>query len=559
MFSSFQRDKLGLTKGYQMSLKRFCNVTGLLFIAIVVLGALAYAQEGTTQAIFTGTVLINGSVPSTGNGTPVIQLLNGQMQFIRDANYEPVGGTYGVSAFSTDGFAEGDRVVFRIIMGTDSIIARTSGSPAIYVGTTLPGAVEPITINLKNNHAPQFTSIPVDTAKATKLYNYPLSATDLDKDPLLFGIVTGPQWLHVDTSTSTLTGTPGIGDVGTSTVVLEVNDGYGGTDHQTFDLTVTPPPPKTQAIFMGTVRINGEIPSTANGIPVIKLLTANMDFVRQANYDPETGMYGVSAFNRDGFNDGDRVVFRIILGTDSLIATTYGDPAIYIGTVLPSPPEPKTVNLFNNRAPGAFSRISPKESAEVNNIIPLLWTRSIDPDAIDNVTYFAFVSIGQKDTTLAILDTTVTFDPSVWHLPVNTLLSVKWTVSASDGHVTTYCSNDTGSFTLTIIGEGVNPSKGIPKTYSLKQNYPNPFNPTTNVDYELAQVSDVKILIYDVLGNVVRVLANSSQPAGSYSMQWDGRNDNGSTVSSGTYIYRMIAVGSNGEQFTISKKMMLIR
>lgn len=544
-----------------MSLKRFWKIAGLLLVAMVLSGTFAPTQGGQTQAIYTGTVRIDGNVPSTASGTPVIQLLNAQRQFIREANYESANGVYGVSAFSEDGFNDGDLVVFRIIMGTDSLIARTSGAPAEYIGTVLPGAVEPLTINLWNNHSPQFSSTPVDTAKEDSLYNYPLSATDLDNDPLLFGIIAGPQWLHVDTSTATLTGTPGAGDIGTSIVVLVVNDGYGGTDQQTFNLTVipSPHPPKTQAIFTGTVRINGEIPSTANGIPIIKLLNAKLKFIRQANYDPATGTYGVSAFNRDGFNDGDRVVFRIITGTDSIIAATYGDPAIYIGTVLPSPPELKTVNLFYNHAPDAFSRISPKQGAEVNNVIPLVWTQSIDPDPTDIVTYFAFISIEQKDTTLTITDTSVIFNPAIWHLPVNTPLSVRWTVSASDGRVTTLCSNDTGSFILTIIGEGVNPSKGIPSAYSLKQNYPNPFNPTTNIDYDLPQVSAVKIAVFDILGNVVRILAEGSQPAGSYTIQWDGRNNNGTTVSSGIYLYRISALGSNGKQSTTTMKMMLIR
>jgi hypothetical protein len=544
-----------------MSLKRFCKITGLLLIAAVLLCPVASAQGASTQAIYTGTVRVDGQVPSTANGTPVIQLLNGQKNFVRQADYEPVGGTYGISAFSQDGYQDNDPVVFRIIMGPDTIIARTSGAPAVYLGTELPGAVEPITLNLWNNHPPKFTSVPVDTAKEDSLYEYLLTATDPDQDPLLFGIITGPQWLHVDTATSTLTGTPGASDIGTSSVTLEVNDGYGGTDQQTFNLTVkaTPHPPKTQAIYMGTVRVDGQIPSTENGTPVIKLLNARLKFIRQANYDPVAGTYGVSAFNRDGFNDGDKIVFRIIIGQDSIIATTYGDPAVYVGTLLPSPPEPKTVNLFRNHAPGAFSRISPKQDAEVQNIITLTWTQSVDVDAPDFVTYYAFVSVAQKDTTLVVTDTTATFDPSLWHLPVNTPLPVKWTVLASDGHVTTQCDNDTGSFTLVISVGGVNPSRGIPASFSLGQNYPNPFNPSTNIGYNLPQISEVKIAIYDVLGNTVRTVSNGVQAAGSYTIQWDGRNENGTTVSSGMYIYRILAIGADGRAYTVSKKMMMIR
>ncbi len=94
----------------------------------------------------------------------------------------------------------------------------------------------------------------------------------------------------------------------------------------------------------------------------------------------------------------------------------------------------------------------------------------------------------------------------------------------------------------------------IPVSYSLFQNYPNPFNPTTLISYALPKTSHVSIKIYDMLGREVKTLINTEQNAGVNSIQWNGDNNYGSKVSSGTYIF-MIKAG----EFTQAKKMILLK
>jgi len=89
---------------------------------------------------------------------------------------------------------------------------------------------------------------------------------------------------------------------------------------------------------------------------------------------------------------------------------------------------------------------------------------------------------------------------------------------------------------------------------SLAQNYPNPFNPQTTIAFSIAQRTDVRLAIYDVNGALVRTLANESRAPGAYRLTWDGRNDNGASVASGVYFYRLTA-GS----FTQTKKMVLLK
>ncbi len=80
-----------------------------------------------------------------------------------------------------------------------------------------------------------------------------------------------------------------------------------------------------------------------------------------------------------------------------------------------------------------------------------------------------------------------------------------------------------------------------PSSYSLFQNYPNPFNPTTRIQYTLPEESEVTVIIYNIVGRVVRELANTSQPAGWYDYQWHGEDQNGLPVGTGVYFCRIQA------------------
>ncbi|MBU1680566.1 MAG: T9SS type A sorting domain-containing protein, partial [Bacteroidetes bacterium] len=100
----------------------------------------------------------------------------------------------------------------------------------------------------------------------------------------------------------------------------------------------------------------------------------------------------------------------------------------------------------------------------------------------------------------------------------------------------------------------LNMDKFLPVEFSLFQNYPNPFNPTTIVSYALPTNSGVTLKIYDMLGKEVKTLVEGEQSAGIHNISWDGANNYGVRVSSGTYIYRIQA----GE-FVQAKKMLLVK
>ena len=100
----------------------------------------------------------------------------------------------------------------------------------------------------------------------------------------------------------------------------------------------------------------------------------------------------------------------------------------------------------------------------------------------------------------------------------------------------------------------MNRSSRAPLGYNLDQNYPNPFNPSTTISFNLKEVSAVKIDIYNVLGQRVLESDVGRKVAGSYSIAF-----NMGSYTSSVYFYRLDAIGIDGEEFTSTKKMLLIK
>ena len=100
----------------------------------------------------------------------------------------------------------------------------------------------------------------------------------------------------------------------------------------------------------------------------------------------------------------------------------------------------------------------------------------------------------------------------------------------------------------------------IPDKYSLVGNYPNPFNPSTTISYALPYQSTVELIIYDIIGRVVKSFNISSQSAGYQSIVWDGRSEIGTSVASGIYLYRIsIKSLENNETFVKTAKLVLMK
>jgi enterochelin esterase family protein len=99
-----------------------------------------------------------------------------------------------------------------------------------------------------------------------------------------------------------------------------------------------------------------------------------------------------------------------------------------------------------------------------------------------------------------------------------------------------------------------NAVESLPTEYALYSNYPNPFNPQTFIEYQLPQAGQVKLVVFNLSGQVIRTLVDAPQQPGRFKLRWDGRDDLGNGVASGVYLYQLQA-----GNFSQTKKMILLR
>ncbi|MGH7599737.1 MAG: FlgD immunoglobulin-like domain containing protein, partial [bacterium] len=97
-------------------------------------------------------------------------------------------------------------------------------------------------------------------------------------------------------------------------------------------------------------------------------------------------------------------------------------------------------------------------------------------------------------------------------------------------------------------------TESIPTSFGIEQNYPNPFNPQTMISYQLPSESRVVIKVFNLQGQVVRILTDEFKAAGSYTIAWDGRDADGIVAPSGTYFYHLKA-----GDFKQAKPMVLLK
>jgi len=144
-------------------------------------------------------------------------------------------------------------------------------------------------------------------------------------------------------------------------------------------------------------------------------------------------------------------------------------------------------------------------------------------------------------------------------------------------NVYTAPETDTGTYTLTVTGKEISgpvmhstqvyltvgepldvgdeaESPNAPKSFTLFQNQPNPFNPETQISYYLTQGCQVRVSIYNVLGQRMKTLYEGYQGVGMHTLMWDGRSEDGIQLSSGIYFYQLQA-----DSFQETKKMILMK
>jgi len=226
-----------------------------------------------------------------------------------------------------------------------------------------------------------------------------------------------------------------------------------------------------------------------------------------------------------------------------------------------------TVVAWNNIAPVNFDWVSSAldtiniSKTNLTDTYELKWSESKDVD-IDTIDYLISVGVGQlpaemiyetADTSLTIYYQNIidTWYPNFAMLSRGTL---KLSVSATDGIDTVKVSGDDRLVFVNRYEYLSTEGDGVPVEFALHENYPNPFNPTTTLRFDLPEISDITLTIYNMLGQRVRTFNYQNTSAGYHSITWDATNHYGDPVGAGVYLYQL-----QTKDFVKTRKMVLLK
>ncbi|MCZ6677614.1 MAG: T9SS type A sorting domain-containing protein [Candidatus Poribacteria bacterium] len=334
-----------------------------------------------------------------------------------------------------------------------------------------------------------------------------------------------------------------------------------------------------------------------DGMPDEYEVTASLDPSRDdASEDPDQDFltnvqeYLIGTIPRDSDSDDDGIVdgIEIDLGSDPLnnsSPVSEGTAAL----ILPANIEVEGDNTTGIRSVGIDSLILPVSVSSVSPVTSLQFTVDYDSTILElnNVT----LAPGLFSFTLDTVNTNPGFTSSTAGTNKNLLVRLSSSNNSFTGNgievaileLSAIANIDTAhvsfdrdsehtflidqdnapisivSFTDAILSTQLpvsveDPEPQLPIQFALEQNYPNPFNPNTTIRYQLPASGDVKLEIFNVLGQRVRTLVDQAQVPGHYAINWDSKNHHGLPVATGMYFYRIV-VGD----FIKTRKMLLLK
>ncbi|NNE07005.1 MAG: T9SS type A sorting domain-containing protein [Gemmatimonadetes bacterium] len=123
----------------------------------------------------------------------------------------------------------------------------------------------------------------------------------------------------------------------------------------------------------------------------------------------------------------------------------------------------------------------------------------------------------------------------------------------------TYDYDDSGNIVSIVVGPivvGVDDEEtaGLPRVFALRKSRPNPHRGSSLISYDLPRSVDVRLEVFEISGRRVRSLVDKERPAGFHTAVWDGSDEDGRPVASGTYLYRLRA-----GDFTATRKLTVLR
>lgn len=354
----------------------------------------------------------------------------------------------------------------------------------------------------------------------------------------------------------------------TVTVTASADDGYGFVKW-TGDASGTSP---TVTVSMDTDKTISAIFEVVNQSPVVAALSDT------TMKEDESITVTLSASDEEGdaitFSATSDTTLTVSVSSDTLTITPklnwHGVASVI---VYASDGYSKGQALFDitvtpvNDLPTSFEWVSSAldtvniSKNNTNDDYTLEWAASTDEADGDTIDYLVYAQIGVYPSE-EIYDTTVTkvnisnkeFLNNVFELTPGAAATVRFTVYAHDGTDSIRVTGDDRVVYVNRYEFLSTEGEGIPTEFALHENYPNPFNPSTTLRFDLPELSDVNMIIYNMLGQKVKTFNMQSTPAGYHSLTWNATNDYGDPLSAGVYLYQLKA-----KDFVKTRKMVLLK
>ena len=401
--------------------------------------------------------------------------------------------------------------------------------------------IDIVTVDYKNNIEDlSDVSIKEDSIKVIKL-----SAADLKGGTISYSAKSSENNVTVAISNDTLTLTPALNWHGNAQITAYAS-GSPWKDSTTFKLTVTPvsdiaavqdvtiDEDKSTEVtltstFTGTTTFSAV--SDTNAVTA-SVTSSTLTLTPSANWH---GVANIKAYASDG-SSKDSTAFKLTVTPIQDLPTAFE----WVSSAL------DTINIT-------------QENLETEYIVD--WTASTDVDG-DTIDYLLYAKIGVNPPE-EIYDTTSTSVPITYQefaenafepFPMLPRVTIQFSMEATDGIDTVKITGDNRVLLINRYEYLSTVSEGIPTEFALHENYPNPFNPTTTLRFDLPEVSDITLTIYNMLGQKVKTFNMQSTPAGYHSLTWNATNDLGQQVGAGVYLYQLQA-----KDFVKTRKMVLLK
>lgn len=240
-----------------------------------------------------------------------------------------------------------------------------------------------------------------------------------------------------------------------------------------------------------------------------------------------------------------RVIFD--MGADAGIVVL-DNVSLEVATIeafsLLSPPDDTSLSLTGD---GTSEAVIEWEAAASSGNVTYVWHADVPGSDFSDPLVSIPSDNGGQATTLTL--TFAALDQALAGLGVGEgeSIDLEWTVTASDESSVRF-AEEVFAITLSRELDVSNEVNESPRSFALNQNYPNPFNPTTSITYAIPESGDVKLEVFNAVGQKVATLVNSTQNAGTHTVSFDASN-----LASGVYLYRL----TSGNQVQINKMLLL--